>query len=126
MERFPVELGLANPAHRSRSATIRRALVDTGSEFMWIPSATLEDIGVVREKKDVTFTMANGQAITRSIGFAILRVGPSFTIDEVVFGEPGDMTLLGARTLEGLALAVDSRRKRLVAAGPLPVAPLHS
>lgn len=99
---------------------------DTGDELTWIPSATLEDIGVVREKKDVTFTMANGQAITRSIGFAILRVGPSFTINEVVFGEPGDMTLLGARTLEGLALAVDSRRKRLVDAGPLPVAPLHS
>lgn len=126
MGTFSVGLKCENHIHRGRSATIRRALVDTGSEFTWIPSATLEDIGVVREKKDVTFTMANGQAITRSIGFAILRVGPSFTIDEVVFGEPGDMTLLGARTLEGLALAVDSRRKRLVAAGPLPVAPLPS
>ena len=45
-----------------------------------------------------------------------------FTIDEVVFGEPGDMTLLGARTLEGLSLMVDSRKKKLVAAGPLPAA----
>lgn len=78
-----------------------RALVDTGSEFPWIPTATLEDSGVVREKKDVTFTMANGQAIAGSLGFAILRVGSSFTMNDVVFGEPGDMTLLGARTLEG-------------------------
>ena len=32
------------------------------------------------------------------------------------------MTLLGARTLEGLSLVVDARRKKLVAAGPLPAA----
>ena len=66
--------------------------------------------------------MANGQVVTRSVGFAILRVAGSFTIDEVVFAEPGDLVLLGARTLEGLNLAVDSTRKRLVAAGPLPAA----
>jgi len=37
--------------------------------------------------------------------------------------EEGDMLLLlGARTLEGLNLTVDSRLKKLVAAGPLPVA----
>ena len=35
---------------------------------------------------------------------------------------PGDMLLLGARTLEGLNLTVDSRLKKLVATGPLPVA----
>ena len=87
-----------------------------------IPSKTLEKIGVNREKKDLAFTMANGQTITRSVGFAILRIDRHFTIDEAVFAEPGDMTLLGARTLESLSLAVDARRKKLVAAGPLPAA----
>jgi len=66
--------------------------------------------------------MANGQVITRSVGFAILRVDKQFTIDEVVFAQPGDLLLLGARTLEGLNLTVDSERKRLVAAGPVPAA----
>ena len=75
-----------------------------------------------REKKDMLFVMANGQHITRSVGFAILRVGKSFTIDEVVFAEPGDLNLLGARTLEGLNLMVDSAKKRLIASGPLPAA----
>ena len=37
-------------------------------------------------------------------------------------GEKGDMVLLGARTLEGLNLAVDPRQKKLVAAGPFPAA----
>jgi predicted aspartyl protease len=66
--------------------------------------------------------MANGQQITRSVGFAIIRLDRHFTIDEVVFAEKGDLLLLGARSLEGLNLTVDSRRKKLVAAGPLPAA----
>ena len=70
--------------------------------------------------------MANGKVITRSIGFAIIRVGKDFTIDEVVFAEPGDMTLLGARTLEGLNLMVNSAQKKLVDARPLPVASAKS
>ena len=66
--------------------------------------------------------MANGQRITRSVGFAIIRLDRAFTVDEVVFAEQGDLLLLGSRTLEGLNLAVDPQRKKLVAAGPLPAA----
>lgn len=47
------------------------------------------------------------------------------TIDEVVFAEPGDLILLGSRTLERLNLTVDAVRKKLVAAGPLPAAQTH-
>jgi predicted aspartyl protease len=111
-----------NHVHRDKGVRIAKALVDTGSEYTWIPGEKLDQIGVTREKKDLRFAMANGEIITRSVGFAILRVGKEFTIDEVVFAEPGDMALLGARTLEGLNLTVDSARKRLVAADPLPAA----
>jgi len=40
----------------------------------------------------------------------------------VVFGEPGDLALLGSRTLEGLNFRVESVTKRLVDAGPAPAA----
>ena len=63
--------------------------------------------------------LANGQEIVRPIGFAVIRVGEALTTDEVVFAAPGDLQLLGARTLEGLNMKVDSRGKRLVASGPL-------
>jgi predicted aspartyl protease len=96
--------------------------VDTGSEYTWVPERSLEKIGVGREKKDVPFVMANGQQVTRSVGFAIIRLDKHFTIDEVVFAEQGDLLLLGARSLEGLNLTVDSGRKKLVAAGPLAAA----
>jgi predicted aspartyl protease len=82
----------------------------------------LERIGIRREKKDVTFVLANGQEVTRSVGFAIIRLDKFFTIDEVVFAEPGDLQLFGARTLEGLNLIIEPARRRLVTAGPLPAA----
>ena len=44
------------------------------------------------------------------------------TVDEVVFAQEGDLQLLGARTLEGFNAVVDFRRKKLVAAGPMPAA----
>jgi hypothetical protein len=82
----------------------------------------LAAIGIRREKKDQSFMMANGTTITRSVGFAILRINDHFTVDEVVFAEEGDLCLLGARTLEGLSLIVELRRKKLVASGPIPAA----
>ena len=119
MGTFLVRCRVENVVDRSRSAVLPRMLVDTGSEYTWIPAATLEKLGIEREKKDVLFVMANGQKISRSVGFAIIRLDKYFTVDEVVFAEKGDLLLLGARTLEGLNLTVDSRRKKLVAAGPL-------
>jgi predicted aspartyl protease len=122
MGTFYISCTVENYRSRNKAARIPKLLVDTGSEYTWVPTTVLEKIGVVREKKDLRFIMANGEIITRSVGFAILRVGGSFTIDEIVFAEPGDLALLGSRTLEGLNLTVDSVRKRLVAAGPVPAA----
>ena len=122
MGTFSVGYKIANHTDRDRCVRIPRVLVDTGSEYTWIAGTTLEKIGVEREKKDLEFIMANGTRITRSVGFALIYVENAFTIDEVVFAEKGDLLLLGARSLEGLNLSVDSRRKKLVAAGPLPVA----
>jgi predicted aspartyl protease len=122
MGTFHASCRIENHTDRAKAVRLPKLLVDTGSEYTWIPATTLEKIGVAREKKDLRFVMANGQIITRSVGFAILRVAGSFTIDEVVFAEPGDLGLLGARTLEGLNLTVDSARKKLVASGPLPAA----
>jgi len=122
MGAFHTSCRVENVVNRKRTAGISKLLVDTGSEHTWIPEKTLERIGVQREKKDVAFVMANGQQVTRTVGFAIIRIGKSFTVDEVVFAERGDLLLLGARTLEGMNLTVDSARKILVAAGPLPAA----
>ena len=85
MGTFYVGCRIENHVDRSKSLRIPRLLVDTGSEHTWIPAAKLEKIGARREKKDVRFVMANGEVVTRSVGFAVLRVQKQFTIDEVVF-----------------------------------------
>ena len=119
---FTTSCQIENSIDRGKSITISKILVDTGSELSWISANDLEKIGIQREKKDLTFVMANGQKITRSVGFALIRIENYFTIDEVVFAEEGDLLLLGARTLEGMNLIVDPVKKKIVAAGPLPAA----
>jgi predicted aspartyl protease len=122
MGTFYARCKFENPSDRSRSVVIPKLLVDTGSELTWVSERMLERIGIGREKKDLRFVLANGQEVTRSVGFAIIRLDKFFTIDEVVFAEPGDLQLLGAHTLEGLNLIIEPARRRLIAAGPLPAA----
>jgi predicted aspartyl protease len=112
MGAFQVRCTIENPIDRTRSVALPKLLVDTGNELTWAPERSLARIGIAREKKDVTFVLADGEQVTRSVGFAIVRLGAHFTVDEVVFAAPGDLALLGARTLEGLNLTIDPRRRR--------------
>lgn len=118
---FYVGCKIVHPA-TSKEVAVPRLMVDTGAESTWINASVLAKVGIEPRKKDLQFQMANGQIITRSVGYAVLKVDKAETVDEVVFAEKGDLQLLGARALEGLNLKVDSRRKRLVASGPIVVA----
>jgi len=71
------------------------------------------------KNRDVWSKISTWMLLIQAAGSKITLIAP---IDEVVFAEAGDLALLGARTLEGLNLTVDSARKKLVAAGPLPAA----
>jgi len=115
---FYVDCSVANIAERQRSASIEQLLVDTGSEYTWLPAQALTDIGIEIEKPSRHFVMANGEVITRDIGYAILKVNGFQTVDEIVFAHEGDLNLLGSRTLEGFGAVIDATRKQLVASGP--------
>jgi hypothetical protein len=67
-------------------------------------------------------TVADGRILERDIGFAIVHVEGKPTTDDVVFAEPGDRVLLGARSLEGLNLRVDPSARSLVDGGPIVAA----
>ena len=121
MGTFRTDLAIENPVLAGRRATLRDVLVDTGAELSWIPASILDDLGV--ERRQVWhFRQADGTVLARSTGYAIVHAGGTETTDEVVFGEPSDFVLLGARTLEGLNLRVEPATKRLVDAGPAPAA----
>lgn len=117
-----VDCQVENIRQPAKKATVRKLLADTGSLHTWIPSETLKRLGIEVVKKDMPFTLANGEIVRRSLGYAILRAAGFETVDEVVFGQPGDMSLLGAKTLEGFGALVDPTREKLAGAGPAPAA----
>lgn len=114
---FRTTIGIERP-DRGGVTELADTMVDTGSEYTWVPRAVLTSLGINAERRQA-FVVADGRRIERDIGFAIVHAGGTSAPDIVVFGEPGDMTLLGVRSLEGLNLRVDVVRKRLVEAGPI-------
>ena len=92
--------------------------MDTGAEPTWVPRAVLEALDIAPRKR-MQFQVADGSVIERAIGYAMVYAGDTETIDEVVFGDAGDLVLLGAHSLQGLNLKVDLIGKRLVAGGPM-------
>ena len=93
-------------------------IVDTGSEFTWIPSSLLEELGVSRKRKQ-RFRLADGSVIERDLGYAIVHAGGTEAPDLVVFAEESDAVLLGAHSIEGMNLKLDLASRQLVPAGPI-------
>ncbi len=103
---------------RGPRQVLPETLVDTGSEFTWVPRRVLEELGI-RAQRTQAFEVTDGRRIERDIGYALVRAGGTEAPDLVVFAESGDMTLLGAHSLEGLNLKIDPVKKQLVPAGPV-------
>jgi predicted aspartyl protease len=119
---FTVKCSVQSLTKDGQAVTITDVVVDTGSEYTWLPAEDLLRAGITIAKKGLSFLLANGTTITRDVGYAFVRSGQFETVDEIVFGRPGDLKLLGARTLEGFPARVDARERKLVAAGALPAA----
>ena len=121
MGTFRIDIEIENPAAPGRREVLRNVLVDTGAELSWFPASVLEPLGIQR-RKVWHFRQADGTVLARSTGAAFVYAGGTWTADEVVFGEPNDLILLGARSLEGLNLRIDPVAKILVDAGHAPAA----
>jgi predicted aspartyl protease len=118
---FRTTLGIASFTRPGEVRELTNVMVDTGSEYNWVPGAILRELGVAPMRLD-RFETADGRVLERSVGFAMIHAGGRQAAAAVVFAEPGDMILLGAHGLEGLNLRVDLMKKELVPAGPVPAA----
>jgi predicted aspartyl protease len=121
MSLFRVNVVACNPQHEDRVTPSIDVLVDTGAELTWLPAEMLEKIGIQPRRKR-TFLTATKQLIERNVGYAILRAEGYETTDEVVFALPTDLSLLGARTIEGFGVMVDNLAHRFVATTTLVAA----
>ena len=130
MSMFKVNVTARNPKREELATQPVEALVDTGSELTWLPADVLNGIGITPRRKRI-FATATQQKVERQVGYAILSAEGYETNDEVVFAEPGDLTLLGVRTLEGFGVMVDNIAHRFVAtttlaaANSLPSSPIE-
>ena len=106
-----VELEVANIASPRKKERLE-FLVDSGAIFSVVPAAVLRKLGVKpRERQE--FRLANGDKIVRRKGSALFRYNGRTGVADVIFGEKGDATLLGAFTLESLGLALDPLKREL-------------
>ena len=89
------------------------ATVDTGAAYTTLPTRLLRELGV-EPMGQRRFLLADGRRIEMDYGRAWVTIDGDSEVTIVVFGEDDAPPLLGAYTLEGLALAVDPTEQRLV------------
>ena len=89
------------------------ATVDTGAAYTTLPAPLLRELGVEPRGKR-RFLLADGRRVDMDYGQAWATVDGESVVTIVVFGEDDAPALLGAYTLEGLAMAVDPVEQRLV------------
>ncbi len=91
--------------------------IDSGATHSGVATPILDRLGI---KPIITqeFRLADGSKVVRMKGVAMFRYGERVGGADVVFGEPGDTSLLGATTLEALGLALDPLKREL---RPLPM-----
>ena len=119
MSLFKVNLTAVNFQERNRSTPPVEVLVDTGSELSWLPRQLLLDAGITPEGKK-RFSTATNEIVVRDRGYAILKAEGFETLDEVIFAESSDKSLLGVKTIEGFGVMVYNISQRFVET-PSPV-----
>jgi len=121
MGSFRIDVEIGSPSGAGARITLRNVLVDTGAELSCFPADVLDAVGIVRGKQ-LRFRQADGSVLLRWTGSGIVYAANTYATDDLVFGEPGDLVLLGARSLEGLNVRIDPIAKQLIDAGPMPMA----
>jgi len=109
-----IEIGNAGRPDETRSI---KFLVDSGAIYSVVPRDILDELAI-RPIKREEFRLADGSRVARDKGIALFRYGERVGGADVIFGETGDSTLLGAMTLEALGLGLDPLRREL---HPLPM-----
>jgi len=111
-----LEIDVANPAKPEVSKSLE-FLIDSGAIYSVVPADVLNELGI-RPLTTQSFRLADGSKIVRNKGVAVFKYGEQIGGADVIFGEEGDSTLLGAFTLEALGLALDPLKRELK---PLPM-----
>ncbi|MCD6333853.1 MAG: aspartyl protease [Candidatus Latescibacteria bacterium] len=111
-----LEIEVGNPADPQVTEKIE-FLIDSGAIYSVVPTPILQNLGI-EPLTEQAFRLADGSKIVRKKGGALFKYKGRIGVADVIFGEEGDSSLLGAFTLESLGLALDPLRRELK---PLPM-----
>ena len=111
-----LEVEVGNPAQPDVTEKVE-FLVDSGAIYSVVAAAILHRLGI-KPLIDQQFRLTDGSKIVRRKGGAVFKYKDRVGVADVIFGEEGDSTLLGAFTLEALGLSLDPLRRELK---PLPM-----
>jgi predicted aspartyl protease len=114
MGTFFVEVQLAASARPERRETIK-LLVDRGSTYTSVSATTLRDLGVQPPGRRRILTI-EGRAVERGAAEVLITLEGRSLHTLYLFGEAGDLEVLGAYTLERFGLTIDPVQRRLIPA----------
>ena len=106
-----LEIEVSSPATPEVTETVE-FLIDSGAVYSVVPAEILEGLGI-RPLTEQSFRLADGTRINRQKGVAVFKYGDRIGGADVIFGQEGDYSLLGASTLEALGLLLDPLRREL-------------
>src|SRR5258708_15943283 len=105
MGTFRTTIEVAAGAELTNRRRLADVLIDTGSEYNWIPERVLAELGVTPVRID-RFETADGRIVDRPVGLAVIFAGNRSAATMVIFASPGEMTLLAAHGLDGPNLPI--------------------
>jgi predicted aspartyl protease len=107
--RVPIEVGDS----AARTFELVEAMVDMGATNTMLPADLLRKLGVTPYKKSI-FELGDGRHVEFELGRTWVKVDGQQEFAQVIFGSDDAEPLLGAITLEEMALAADPVSRRLV------------
>jgi predicted aspartyl protease len=114
MGTFFADALLAAPERPERQQPIK-LLVASGSTYTWVSAAVLRALSVVPTERRRIVTI-EGQVAERDAAEVLITLEGRTLHTVCLFGEPRDLDVLGAYTLEGFGLAIDPVQRKLVPA----------
>ena len=75
---FRTTVGVESPITRGDVRLLADTVVDTGSEFTWVPRTVLESLGIKPERNQ-GFVVADGRRVDREMGYAIVHAAGTAT-----------------------------------------------
>ena len=106
-----ITVRIANPTDPKRYQELE-FLVDSGAVYTVVPKKILKEIGISPHSKR-SFLLANGEKFVRQMGNAGVVYKKRRGAATVIFGEKGDLPLLGVTALEALGLIFDPMHRKL-------------